>query len=70
MPTNEQAEYPLDTLMPVKDAVQQLVRSGVDITDQILRYRLVNNQVKGRKVNRDWMILNSEVTRICDEEQS
>lgn len=70
MPTNAQAEYPIETMIPLTDAVLELVRSGVNITNSILRWRLTHDQVKGRKVQRDWWILKSEVARISEEKQS
>ena len=68
--TNTQAEYPLETMVPLKQGVRELVREGVDISDQVLRYRLLHDQVKGRKINRDWWILKSELFRIIKEQAS
>jgi len=60
--------YNMDEWTLLKEAVRFLVRNGVDISDQALRYRLFNRQVEGMQIAERWFVLNTELTKIIAKE--
>lgn len=69
--TTEQPEYRMEDCMLLKDALKTIIRSGADMSDQVLRYRAEKQMIKATKFGgRDWWILKSEVTKLCKEQAS
>lgn len=59
--------YQLDELTLLSEAIQLLIRGGVNVNLPYMRDQLSKGKIKGRKVGLHYWVLTSEIQRLQDE---